>query len=157
MTWLRRHFRRYWRREPWDFCWRIAIEGTLVSLAAALVVSILGAEGRKLEINFPALLCIGVIVAPVLETLLFQALPVCLARLCKASFAQQVVASVVPFFLAHAVEGLATGVAAGLVGGFYFAFSYARWCRKSAWTAFWVTAASHAIHNGILIPLAFAL
>ena len=97
------------------------------------------------------------VVAPLLETLIFQAFPIWIARLCKARFSIQVVASLVPFCAVHAVEGVGTGIAAGLIGGFYFAFTYAHWRERGRWPAFWVTAVSHAIHNGILIPLAFAL
>jgi len=88
LTWLKFHFRRYRKLTPWAFCWRIAIEGTLV---------------------------------------------------------------------AHALKGVTTGLAAGLLTGFYLAFTYAHWREQTRWTAFWTTAGSHAIHNGIVIPLAFAL
>ena len=156
-NWLRSHFQRYRKRKPWDFCWRIALEGTLVSLAAAFVLDLLGLAEREIEVGFAALLLLAVVIAPVFETLIFQAFPVWIARLCKASFPVQIVASVVPFFLVHAIEGLATGLAAGLISGFYFAFTYVHWRQERRWTAFWVTAVSHAIHNGIVIPLAYAL
>jgi hypothetical protein len=106
--------------------------------------------------DFADLLFVGVIVAPLLETLIFQAFPIWIARLCKARLSIQVVVSVVPFFLAHAIEGIGAGIAAGLIGGFYFAFTYVHWREYRRWTAFWITAVSHAIHNGILIPLALA-
>ncbi len=156
LNWIKSHFRRYRERKPWDFCWRISIEGTLVALAVCVILNLLGLGERDLKMDSAELLFIGVIVAPLLETLIFQAFPIWIARLCKASFSIQVVASVVPFFLAHAIEGIGTGIAAGLISGFYFAFTYVHWREHRQWTAFWVTAVSHAIHNGILIPLALA-
>jgi len=156
-NWLRSHFQRYRERKPWDFCWRIALEGFLVSLAAAFALDLIGLGEREIEVGFEALLFLGVVIAPLLETLVFQAFPVWIARLCKASFRVQIVASVIPFFLVHAIEGVAAGVAAGLIGGFYFAFTYVHWRQQSRWTAFWVTAVSHAMNNGIAIPLAYAL
>jgi len=154
---IRSHFQRYRQRAPWDFCWRIALEGTLVSLAVGVALGLLGLGARDLKMDAAVLLFAGVVAAPVIETLVFQAFPVWIARLCGARFRVQIVASVVPFFLAHAIEGIGTGIAAGLVGGFYFAFTYAHWRDYGRWPAFWVTAMSHAIHNGILIPLAIAL
>jgi len=156
MNWLKRHFQKYREREAWKFCWLIGLEGTVVSLAIALFLSLFDVAEREIDLSFEELLILGVLVAPILETLIFQAFFVWIARLCKAGFGMQVIASVIPFFAAHVVEGVATGLAAGLVGGFYFAFTYVHWREKSRWTAFWVTALSHALHNGILIPLAAA-
>lgn len=156
MNWIGSHFQRYRELKPWKFCWRIALEGTLVTLSVSIVLGFLGLSARDLKMDFAALLFVGVVVAPVLETLLFQSLPVWIARLCKARFPVQLVSSVIPFALVHAMEGAGTGIAAGLTGGFYFAFTYVHWREQKRWTAFWVTAVSHAIHNGILIPLALA-
>ena len=150
------HFRRYRDRKPWAFCWRIALEGTLVTLAISIVLGLLGLGDREIKMSFPVFLFVGVVVVPLLETLIFQAFPVWIARLCKARFSVQVAASVIPFILVHVVEGVGTGIAAGLISGFYFAFTYVHWREQKRWPAFWTTAVSHAIHNGILIPLAFA-
>jgi hypothetical protein len=157
MNWIKAHFQGYRERKPWDFCWRIAIEGTIVSLGAAFVLDLFELAEREIDLAFPLFMFAGVIVAPVFETLLFQALPVWIARKCKATFSIQVVAALLLFFAAHAIEGFGTAIAAGLVGGFYFAFTYVHWREQKRWTAFWTTALSHAIHNGIVIPLAFIL
>jgi hypothetical protein len=157
MKWISKHFRRYRQREPWGFCWRIAIEGTIVALAIAFILSFFDLPEREIPFGFWPFLIIGVVVAPILETFVFQAFPVWIARLCKARFSVQVIVSVVPFFLAHVIEGIQTGIAAGLISGFYLAFTYVHWRKKRRWTAFWVTAVSHAIHNAIVISLALAL
>jgi hypothetical protein len=57
------------------------------------------------------------------------------------------------FAAAHFTEGLAVGVGAGLVGGFYFAFTYVHRRERSRWTALWTTAVCHGIHNAIAILL----
>ena len=119
-------------------------------------MTLLGIPGREMNLSFDVLMIAGVVVAPVLETLLLQALPVWIARLCKAGSSGQVIVSVVPFTIVHAIEGIGTGIAAGLLGGFYLAFTYVHWRERSRWQAFWVTAVSHAIHNAIAI-LGFAL
>ena len=157
MNWIRKHFRRYRERSPWDFCWRIAIEGTVVALAVSFIIGIFGLPGREIDIGFWPLLFLCVVVAPILETLVLQTFPVWIARLCKARFSIQVLSSVVPFTILHAIEGIQTGIAAGLISGFYLAFTYVHWRENRRWTAFWVTAVSHAIHNAIAVPLALAL
>lgn len=150
--WVIQHFQRYCERSPWDFCWRISLEGTIVSLLLAFLLAPFGVALRDISSTSGGeLLFLGVIVAPLFETLIFQALPVWIARLYKAGFAVQLLSSIVPFFLAHVTEGLGTGLCAGLVGGFYFAFTYVHWRKISLWTAIWTTAVSHAIHNGLVI------
>jgi hypothetical protein len=144
MNWLKKHFERYRPRNAWDFCWRIAIEGTILSLLFAGVLSIIITEPER---EFPdwgigTFILVVVLIAPPAETVFLQALPIFVARRFKASFAA-----------CHIPEGIVTAVAGGLVGGFYFAFTYAHWRQKSIWTAFWVTALSHCIHNAICMAL----
>ena len=157
MKWITGHFHRYRERTPWNFCWRIAIEGTLVSVAVACSLALLGIPDREHEGSIESLVVPGIIVAPILETFLLQALPVGFARLFKARFSTQVIFSVIPFAGLHAVQGVVAGIAAGLVGGFYFAFTYVHWRERSRWKAFWVTAVSHLMHNALVILPALAL
>ena len=157
MIWIKDHFRRYRQRTPWDFCWRIAIEGPIVALAISFMLEIFDMPDREIPMGFGAFLFVGVVIAPIFETLLLQAFPVWISRLCKARFSIQVISSLAPFFLLHAIEGISTGTAAGLFSGYYLAFTYVHWREYTRWKAFWITAVSHAIHNAILIPLALAL
>lgn len=140
---------------PWDFFWRITLEGLAASSLVALLTWLLGLPGRA-DLNYErsALLGMAVVVALILETVLFQALPIGLARLVKVKFRSQVVWSTVLFAVAHTLSsGIATGLCAGLIGGFYFAFTYAHWRERSRWTAFWSTALSHAVQNAIIVWL----
>ena len=155
MNWLTRHFQRYRRRKPWAFCWRITIEGQLVSLLCGFVLVLLFPQ---LDREFPdwsigQFFLIIVVIAPIMETLLLQTLPIFIARKFKAPFALQIIISMTLFGGLHFLDGILAGIAAGLVGGFYFAFTYAHWCRKSHWTAFWVTALSHALQNAAAFTL----
>ncbi len=151
MNWLIRHFERYRQRSPWDFCWRIALEGTVLGLLTAAVLTLIIGEEQHEFLEWPmgVIFLVVVLIAPPVETLLCQALPVFVARKLKASFRVQVIVSTVIFTVCHIPEGFITTISAGLVGGFYFAFTYVHWRQKSRWTGFWVTALSHAIHNGI--------
>jgi hypothetical protein len=155
MNWLKEHFERYRQRSPWDFCWRIAVEGTVLSLVAAAILAFIIGEPEREFLQWPmgVIFLVVVLIAPPLETLLLQALPVFVARKLKASFRVQVIVSTVIFTACHIPEGFITTISAGLVGGFYFAFTYVHWRQKTRWTAFWVTALSHTIHNGIAVGL----
>ncbi|MHC4121893.1 MAG: CPBP family intramembrane glutamic endopeptidase [Planctomycetota bacterium] len=155
MNWLIRHFERYKQRSPWDFCWRIAVEGTMLSLVAAAVLTLILGEPQREFLEWPmgAIFLVTVLIAPPVETLLLQALPVFVARKLKASFRVQVIVSTVIFTVCHIPQGFITTISAGLVGGFYFAFTYVHWRQKSRWTSFWITALSHTIHNGIGVGL----
>lgn len=153
MNWVVGHFQRYRERQPWDFCWRISLEGYLVSFLLAVVLLSLGTPEREFEMSFSELAFLAVFIAPVFETLLLQALPIWLARICGASFSNQIICSVVPFFLLHLAEGLTAGLCAGLTTGYYLAFTYAHWRNAGRWTAFWTTAVSHCIHNAISTAL----
>jgi len=156
MRWIKKHFQRHRNRTPWEFCWKIAIEGTIASLAAAYLLALLGVDDRIIDLRIEILIIVAIGVAPILETLIFQAFPVWIARLCKARFSVQVIVATIVFIIPHAIEGIQAGVAAGLIGGFYFAFTYVHWREHSRWTAFWVTGVSHLIHNAIAISLALA-
>lgn len=155
INWLIRHFSRYRKRKPWAFCWRIAIEGLLVSILCALVLALLFPDLHRESIDWSAaeIFMAIVILAPVFETLLFQALPIFAARKFNAPFSWQIIISMAIFASLHFLEGIGAGIAAGMVGGFYFAFTYAHWRQKSRWTAFWVTAVAHAFNNAVAFAL----
>jgi hypothetical protein len=93
------------------------------------------------------LVIILVLVAPLLETVVFQALPCGLVRLTSGGFFLQLVAAWVPFALVHLPSGLSTFISAGLVRGYYLAQSYVRLRRRSLLIAFGLTVASHALLN----------
>jgi len=151
MNWIRRHFARYKERGPWSFCWRIGLESTVVSLAlAAVLVGLLGTSEREfMKFSIGQVFALLLLVAPPLETLIFQALPIFIVRWRKGSLRTQILVSTFIFAAAHFPEGIAVGVSAGVIGGLYFAFAYAHWRRHARWRAFWVTTLVHAIHNGI--------
>jgi hypothetical protein len=62
-------------------------------------------------------------------------------------FAGQLFFSIVPFAALHFTRSIEAGIGAGIIGGFYSAFTYVHWQTKSTWTAFWVTAFSHCLYN----------
>lgn len=155
MNWLRRHAQRYRGRGPWSFAWRIGVESTLVSLAVSAALTLVFEDPARELLDLPFMVAFVAImlVAPPLETLLLQALPIFVVRRLKGSFRTQVLVSTILFSAMHFPEGIVTGVAAGVIGGLYFASAYAFWRTRSRWSAFWVTTVAHAVHNGIALAL----
>lgn len=151
--WLRRHFRRHERRSPGDYLWRVTLEAFLIAMAVAILLSLLGVADREIEVDFETFAVLAILVAPWLETLLLQMLPVGLARLCGAGRSVQLILSMVVFAALHFIEGVGTGLAAGIVLGFYLAFTYTHWRRHSRTRAFWMTTAQHMIHNTVAVML----
>ena len=149
-NWIVRHFEKYRKRSPWSFCWRITIEGFVVAFVILGILNLLFyVPDIDLEMTAIEFLLLAVILAPVVETLIFQALPIFVARLCRARFAIQVLISMFLFAVPHFSEGPDVGVGAGIIGGFYSAFTYAHWRQKSRWTALWTTTVSHSLHNAL--------
>ena len=137
------------------FCWRITLESLIVSIIVAIPILLI--LGNLIDIpnrplshwSMTKRFWWTVIIGPVIETILFQALPISIARLLRVTFKWQVVTSMILFASAHFTSGIGVGIAAGVVGGFYFAFTYAHWANYSKITALWVTTVSHAFRNAI--------
>jgi hypothetical protein len=143
-------FWRYRHQSAWNFCWRVALEGLIASILVGVPLMALGASKRDAPESLGPWLIGAVVVIPWLETLVYQALPIGLCRWFGLGTVVQVIISTSLFFAAHLTLGLSSGIAAGLIGGFYLAFTYVRWRRRSWWTAIWVTSLSHAIGNALV-------
>jgi hypothetical protein len=155
MGFIKNHFLKYLERKPWDFCWRIGVESTVVSLAAAVLLTWATGPNKRefLDYSMGSVFIMLVLAAPPLETLVFQAFPIFIVRLLKGSLPIQILTSTILFAACHFPEGVAVGISAGGIGGFYFAFAYAHWRRTSRWQALWIATAAHGIHNLIAFCL----
>ena len=148
--WLAEHFRAYRQRTVGSFLWRITLEGLLISLGMAMLLTWGFNAASRTDLDESDLVGLFgelVLSAPIIETLFLQVVPIALARMMGLSFGGQIAMSMIPFALLHFPAGVGSGIAAGVVGGFYFAFTYAHWRNNSLWTAYWTTALSHALHN----------
>lgn len=143
--WIARHFRHLATLSMPRFVFRVAIESIAVSIAAALPLVWLlpDTDSSREDLEFVE----AVIFAPLVETLLFQALLVRVAQFFTRRFWVLLIAGWIPFGMFHFVVGIGSGLIAGLMGGFYLGFSYAVWSRHSHVRAFLVTAGVHAIGN----------
>jgi len=155
MNWIKRHFEKYLERSPWGFCWRIGLESLVVGFPVAVLFVLMFGPGKRisLDLSVTVAFLLLVVIAPPLETLVFQAFPIFIVRLLKGSLRIQIIASAIIFSACHFPEGVATGISAGLIGGLYFGFAYAHWRTKSRWHPFWITTVCHIIHNGIVFIL----
>ncbi|AHF94928.1 hypothetical protein OPIT5_29975 [Opitutaceae bacterium TAV5] len=89
---------------------------------------------------------------PVTETFEYQLLLIELGRLLKLPVGAQHILSMAVFAIMHyAGGGLAHGLCAGLVGGFYLAWTYLYFRQRSFWLALGMTIALHSLHNFICI------
>lgn len=148
------HFAVHWRRRKAAFLWRVTLEGILVSLTITIILGLIfSLPGRSDlgKISSAAVVVKLCLFSPIVETLLLQALPVMLARIARAGIALQITVSVIVFAAAHFPAGIDSGVVAGILGGFYLAFTFVRWREESLASALTMTVASHAIHNTILV------
>lgn len=143
------HFRAHRTRSPLAFaCW-LSMEGLMMSFLAGLVaVTAFGGMREDItNLTYAEAFLLLVVVAPLSETLVFQMLPIALARWWRITFSWQIVVSTLLFAAAHFPAGIGSGVCAGVFGGFYFAFGYAHWAARSHWTAYWTTTLQHLLRN----------
>jgi membrane protease YdiL (CAAX protease family) len=157
------HFVAHRQRDRWSFFWRITLEGVLASLLAVAAASIVLAAASSVmrmdsrtdlkRMSALQLIVVVCVVAPIVETLLLQTLPVAIMRACRQRFWIQVIASTGPFAALHFPASFTAGIGAGLAGGFYFAFTYVHWREKSLAHAIWMTAATHATRNTLAVAL----
>lgn len=144
------HYLRLFARSGWSFAWRVWAEAQAISYAAGFILFRFFNFPRRSDLDGSSALNVflGINVAgPLLETLVFQMLPIELARFAKASKTWQLLLSVALFAGTHFFVSIPTGITAGLICGFYFAFAYIRNREFSIARAFWTTAAIHSAIN----------
>jgi hypothetical protein len=154
--WIIEHFRRYLILSPLTFCWQITVENLIVSLAVTGLIYLLWEPSPRTnleDITASTYLWMIIILGPIVETIFLQALPIFFARILGMKFYGQLLFSILPFAVLHFTRSISAGIGAGIIGGFYSAFTYIHWQSKSTWTAFWVTAFSHCLYNLALFAM----
>lgn len=99
----------------------------------------------------------AVILAPLLETFVFQTTFCALAQIWKLGFWGSVVLTWLPFAAIHFFINIPTGMKAGLILGFYLSFTYVVKRSISLRSAVSWTAFLHALNNAINLALASLL
>lgn len=149
------HFERHRKRTNNAFFVYVLCEGILISFVAFLLLRIATSAGSRTDLaqlSIKPLLFAALVLAPLVETIILQGIPVFLFR--KSNFWNQVWVATLVFASAHFPQGFGSGVVAGIIGGFYLSFAYAHWKQRSWREAFWLTSAMHAVRNGIMISFA---
>lgn len=90
----------------------------------------------------------GVVFAPLIETIFGQWLPIRVARIWTENPKILLWSATCVFAIQHIHAGF-SGLAVGLGGGVVLAFAFLAWYRVGFGKAFWMTSAIHAVHNGI--------
>ena len=129
----------------------MAVEGSCVSLVIGTLLDVVIEEPPRglLHWSSAKLFLLGVLIAPIVETVLFQLLPILVARTLGGRYKVSLAVSVILFAGVHFLEGMAVGIAAGIVGGFYLTSVFLWWVETSYWTAVWTTALSHMVRNSV--------
>ncbi len=126
----------------------------LALLPVALALGVGGARDVLGEVHartgLPALALLAVIVAPVLETLAGQVLPVYAVSRFTRSKVAQIAAATALFAALHVGYGAAYALLL-LPTALLLAIAYRRWLDASFGHAFCVTVAIHALVNGIAV------
>ena len=111
------------------------MEAVLFAYVAGIVLQAIFPAGPRedlAKLTLVGLLVLVLVVGPLFETLAFQCASIEFTAALRVRRTIRLLFSVVPFALLHHYAGIPTVVAAGIVGGFYFAFTYERW-RKESW------------------------
>ena len=140
----------------WQFVFRILAQQFAVKIIVALFIVSLAPEAansKTVVTDPPIAIVVLVFFAPMLETLLFQTLPIELTRWLNRPHVFQFFAGMIPFAGIHFLGGLASGIAAGVVGGIFFSYTYLECRSTSWWKSTWVTTLIHGLHNVIVLPV----
>jgi hypothetical protein len=145
---LTRHFLRIVRLPPGWFIVRVAVESLVLRFVALFLLVLTVGHSSDSDPMEGGFLLVAV-AAPVLETLLLQSLPVRIAQFFTRRTTILFLCAWLPFGLLHFTNSFNSGIAAGLIGGWYLAFTYVVSARRSHWKAIVMTAAVHALGNAI--------
>ena len=144
------HFSRLQSLNKWSFICRLWLEATIIAyIVGTAVQAIFPAAPRADLQNLTPLHLIALVavVGPLFETVAFQYLPLELTAALGFRRSVRLFISIVPFAAMHYFAGMPTVVAAGAVGGFYFAFTYERWKKESVVVAVIMTFLLHSSFN----------
>lgn len=147
---IRVRFSRRARLGKWAFLWRSWAEATVLAYLVGNAIQLLSPAPPRADLaglGAVHLLILVTVVGPLFETVAFQCLPLELTAILRLRRSVRWCVSIVPFALMHSFAGLPTVVAAGAIGGFYFAFTYERWRRESFFAALLMTFLLHSSFN----------
>lgn len=134
----------------------VVVESLLISIAISeTMVHVLGFSDQSTLAKYSRaeLIVMALFVAPILETVFLQAIPVAIVRWLDLRDAMRWIVIVTPFAVGHFYNSFTSGVSAGIVAGAYFGVCYWIYRRQSYWRAIVVTTCVHFLRNAIACSL----
>jgi len=131
----------------------MALESAFLAMMMIIVLNMVsGSEGNESSSPMWWIVFSALVLAPLSETILCQVIPVGIIRKLRGGFWAQVMFSNMIFAILHFwILGFIPGMTAGLIGGFYFGFTYVHWRRKGIGPAYWSTALVHFLYNFVIL------
>jgi hypothetical protein len=157
---IREHFNKLTNFKIFPFIFSVCLEQLSISLVVGYIISLIFPDKYFKDpfdwnhIFFFRLYAI--FVGPIIETLLFQAIPIKILWRLTKSKKICLIGSILLFAVVHIFQGWLNGFPSGVIGGFYYAFSYFIWRERNVKYAFLITAGIHMIYNlSIIIIMIF--
>jgi hypothetical protein len=147
---IREHFSRLTAKNKWPYLWRAWLEAVLLAYIVGIMAQLIFPAGPRSDVadmSVYGLLGLVLVVGPLWETLIFQCVSLEVAEALGFRRLSRLFFSVVPFALLHRFAGVPTVMAAGMVGGFYFALAYERWRKESLIVGIGMTFLLHSSFN----------
>ena len=110
----------------------------------------LGVERRYPDMNPVELFFTSITLAPILETLIGQMLPILIARRFIKSHVIIIAISAFVFALPHCTVDV-TRFLPSFLSGILLAFTFLHWLNRSKTKAYWVTCGVHFLHNLVIL------
>ncbi len=158
--WVRQLIEGYFRRTEHYSLRRFIAEMALVPFPLKILLGVgfaaLGGEVTQSTTDAVAkwgpavLLGTAIIVAPLLETLIGQWLPIWVASRFTNSTVWIIAAATFVFSIQHVHVGV-VGLLTALPPGIFLAWSFLLMRRHSRWRAYWVTSVVHSLHNAVAL------
>jgi uncharacterized protein len=148
------HYYQFYHKEPMQIILHFLFENVLVALSLGYCILFFFPKYSKSPFqDIPILILIinAIIVAPFIETLVFQVIPVSITIKNKKSVVIQLLSSMCPFSIVHLVQYGLIGLVSGVIGGYYLSLSYIIWRKRNNKYAFLLTTLTHSLYNLIIL------
>lgn len=134
-------------------CYNLAID--ILVIPFLVMFAALGVDYVSSNLSSAEFFIIAIILAPIIETLLGQMLPILIARRFTKSSLIIIIISALVFALPHCTKNV-TKFLPAFPAGIIYAFTFLHWLEKSKTKAYWITCAAHCLYNLILTsPIIF--